>query len=216
MRDDDRRPVAHHLAQPLLDLGLGRRVDRRRGVVEDEHARVDDERPRDRNPLALTARERDPALADHRVVPVGQAVDELLRLRELGRSFDRLVRSVDDSEGDVLAHGCREEERVLRDDADRPPERAERHVAHVDAVELDAARARVVEAADQCRERRLAGTRVSDQRGRRARLELEVDAVQDDAARHVLEAHVAVVDAARPRRQLDRARAGPRPRPARR
>ena len=144
-----------------------------------EHARVDDERPRDRDPLALPARERDPALADHRVVPVGQPVDELLRLRELGRALDLLVRRVDDAEGDVLAHGRREEERILRDDADRAPERAERHVAHVDAVELDAALRRVVEAADERGERGLAGARVADQRGRRSRLELEVDAVQN-------------------------------------
>ena len=49
-----------------------RRVDGRGGVVEDEDPRVEDERPRDRDPLALSARERDPALADHRVVAVGQ------------------------------------------------------------------------------------------------------------------------------------------------
>ena len=124
VRDDDRRPAAHRLAQPEPDLRLGRRVDRRRGVVEDEDARVDDERARDRDPLALPAGERDPALADHRVVAVREPLDELVRLREPRRRLDLLVGRVDAAERDVLAHGRREEERILRDDADRPPERA--------------------------------------------------------------------------------------------
>ena len=59
-----------------------------RGVVEDEDARVDGERARDRDPLALAAGERDPALADDGLVPVGQPLDELVRLRELARPLD--------------------------------------------------------------------------------------------------------------------------------
>ena len=62
----------HRLAQPALDLLLGARIDRRGRVVEDQHPRVRDQRPRDRNPLALPARERQPALADHRLVPLRQ------------------------------------------------------------------------------------------------------------------------------------------------
>ena len=57
---------AHHLAQAGADPRLRRRVDRRGRVVEDQDPRVDQERARDRDPLALTARERDPALADRR------------------------------------------------------------------------------------------------------------------------------------------------------
>ena len=58
--------------RPTRILRLGRRVDRGGRVVEDQDPRVDDERARDRDPLALAARERDPALADHRVVAVRQ------------------------------------------------------------------------------------------------------------------------------------------------
>ena len=69
------------VAQRQLDPRLGGGVDRRRGVVEDQDARVDQQRARDRDALALTARERQPALADDRVVAVGQRLDELVRLR---------------------------------------------------------------------------------------------------------------------------------------
>ena len=43
VRDDDRRPAAHRLAQADPDLRLGRRVDRGGRVVEDQDARVDDQ-----------------------------------------------------------------------------------------------------------------------------------------------------------------------------
>ena len=84
---------AHRLAQAEPDLRLGRRVDRRGRVVEDQDPRVDDERARDRDALALPARERDPALADHRVVALRQPLDELVRLREPRGLLDLLVAS---------------------------------------------------------------------------------------------------------------------------
>jgi hypothetical protein len=95
-----------------------RRPRRRRCVVEDQHARVDDERPRDREPLALPAGQSDPALADDRVVPGGQPLDEVVRLRRPGCLLDLLVGGVGASEGEVLADGRGEQERILGDDAD--------------------------------------------------------------------------------------------------
>ena len=92
VRDDDRRPAAHRLGEAGPDLGLGRRVDRGGRVVEDQDAGVDDERPCDREPLSLTARERDAALADHRVVALRQLLDELVRLRS--RAARRTCSSV--------------------------------------------------------------------------------------------------------------------------
>ena len=86
-----RRPAAHRLAQAEADPRLGRGVDRGGRVVEDQDPRVDDERARDREPLALAARERDAALADHRLVAVGQPLDELVRLGEPRRLADLLV-----------------------------------------------------------------------------------------------------------------------------
>ena len=70
--DHERRAARHHLAQRELDLLLGRGVDRRGGVVEDQDPRVGEDRARDRDPLALAAGERQPALADTRVVALGQ------------------------------------------------------------------------------------------------------------------------------------------------
>ena len=183
--DDDRRPAAHRLGEPGADPRLGRRVDGGGRVVEDQDARVDHERARDREPLPLAAGERDPALADHRVVAVRQLLDELVRLRGARRPLDLLVGRVEDAEGDVLAHGRREEERILGDDADLAAQRAARDVAHVDAVDEHAALGRVVEARHERGERRLARAGVADQRDRPSRRELEVDLVEHGPARRV-------------------------------
>src|SRR5918911_2239654 len=147
--DDQRRPAAHRLTQAESDPRLGGRIDRRGGVVEDEDPRIDGERARDRQPLALTSGERDPALADHRVVALRQTLHELVRLREPRDARELLVVEIADAEGDVLPHRRREEERILRDDADRAPERGELDLPDVGAVDGHATRRDVVEARDE-------------------------------------------------------------------
>ena len=66
--DEDRRAALHDLAQRGVDLLLGRGVDRRGGVVEDEDARVGEEGPGQGDALALAARQREAPLADDGVV----------------------------------------------------------------------------------------------------------------------------------------------------
>ena len=70
--DQQRRAALHERAQRGVDLLLGLRVDRGGGVVEDQHARVGDQRPGEGDALALAARQGEPALADDGVVAVGQ------------------------------------------------------------------------------------------------------------------------------------------------
>ena len=111
--DDERRAPGHHLAQRRLDRLLRRGVDGRGGVVEDEDARVGQQRAGDGDALALAARERQAALADARVVAVGQLGDEAGGLGALGRALDLLARGVGAPVGDVLVHGGAEQERVV-------------------------------------------------------------------------------------------------------
>jgi len=110
-----------------------------------------------------------------------------VRLRETRRALDLLVRRVRRAEGDVLPHRGREEERILRNHADRAPQRVELHSANIGAVERDAPRRDVVEARQERRERRLPGTGVPDERDGAAGRDLEVDPVQHRPARRVLE-----------------------------
>ena len=71
--DDEGGAPGHRLVERELDLLLGRGVDRGGGVVEDQHARVGEQRAGDRQALALAAGERQAALADPRVEALGQA-----------------------------------------------------------------------------------------------------------------------------------------------
>ena len=69
--DGDRGAALDQVVERLLDLALGLGVDRRGRLVQDQDPRVDQQRPGDRDPLPLAARERLAALADQRVVAVG-------------------------------------------------------------------------------------------------------------------------------------------------
>ena len=124
---DRRRPRGDHqhgradesVAEVGEHRGLGRRVQRRRGVIEQEQARPAHQCPRQGDPLALAAAEADAALPDHRVDAVRRLGDEVLgtgqaqRLPEV-RVRDRLP------ERQVVTDRAGEEERLLDDDRPRP------------------------------------------------------------------------------------------------
>ena len=203
VRDDDRRPALHRLPEAEADAGLGGGVHRRGGVVEDQDPRIDEQRPRDRDPLPLAAGERDPALADHGFVALGQLLDELCRLRLPRGLLDLLVGRVGPAEGDVLADARREEERILGDGADRPPKRCQLRFSDVEPVDRDPARVDVVEARHERGERRLAGSGMADQRHRLPRLQLEVDPLEHGALVVVAERDVLEAQAPVAGRQLD-------------
>ena len=87
-------------------------------------------------PLALAARQRQPALADARVVAVRQLGDEAGGLRALGRPLDLLARRVRPPVGDVLVHrGARTGTGRRRRRAIAPRSEREVDLAHVGAVD---------------------------------------------------------------------------------
>ena len=113
------------LEQLLLDRELDLAVERRGGLVEHQDRRVLQDHARDRDALALAARELDAALADVRLVagaavPVPQADDELVRLR-LARRRDRPAASLarGPAVADVGGDRAVQQRRVLRHHADR-------------------------------------------------------------------------------------------------
>ena len=91
----------------------------------------DEQRPRDRDALALAAGERVAALADDRVVAVGSSVDELVGSGGAGRRLDLVERRVRAAVGDVVADRDREQERLVEHDADLRAQARERELAHV-------------------------------------------------------------------------------------
>ena len=120
--------------------------------------------------------------------------------------LDLLVAEVRSPERDVLTNSRREEERILRDDADRLSQGVQRDISDVDTVYQHAAGADVVEARDERRERRLTGPGVADQRDRPAGRHLEIDVLEHGTAGHVVEADLVEAKIAAAGRKLDRVR----------
>ena len=92
--------------QVALDDLLALGVERRGRLVEDQDARIADQRAGDGDALALAAREVGAALVDDRVVAVRQLEDELVRAGELGGGDHRSIGRGGIGQRDVLAHRC--------------------------------------------------------------------------------------------------------------
>ncbi len=128
-------------------------------------------------------------LADHGVVAVRQASDELVRLGGAGGSPDLLARRVRPAVGDVLGDPGREQERLFEHHPHRGPQVHQRQLPDVDAADRHPAASRIVEAGEQQRDRRLAGAGCADQRDRLARSDVQVETGQ-----HRLVGEVAEID----------------------
>src|SRR4051812_15597898 len=139
VRDHDRGAAGQQAPQAVLDPALGVHVDVRGGLVQDQDPRVGDERAGERDELALPGRELHAALADRRVVALGEARDELVRPNRVRRRRDVLGRRVGAPERDVLADRAAEQERLLRHDAHLRAQRGGSHVAQVVPVDEDPA-----------------------------------------------------------------------------
>ena len=84
--DDERRAAGAQVREAFEHEALRLRVETRGRLVHDQDRRVADHCARDAQPLTLAARQRQAALSDHGVVAIRQRGDELVRLRETGRS----------------------------------------------------------------------------------------------------------------------------------
>ena len=85
------RPFADR-AHVVLDDALAFVIERAGRLIEDQDARIADEGARDRDALALAAREPAAPLADDRVIALRQLEDELVGAGEL--SPPRSTRSI--------------------------------------------------------------------------------------------------------------------------
>ena len=92
VRDDEHRAAGEQSVDRLLHESFRLGVERRRRLVENEDRRIDEQRARDREALPLAARQARAALAEHRVVAVGQRHDEVVRVRRARRGLDLRVR----------------------------------------------------------------------------------------------------------------------------
>ena len=194
--DDQRRPTLHDLLERAANAALRGGIDGGRGVVEDQDARIEQQRAGNRDALALATREGQAALAHESLVAIGQLFDKRRRLCTLGRLAYLSVRRLGLAEGDVVADRGGEEVGVLGDDADRAAQLIELQVAYIDALDEDRALLDVVEARHELRQRRLARAGAADDRDGRAGRDVEVDTRHDWTVPVVAKGDVVEVDRA--------------------
>ncbi len=177
------RPSAQAVER-LLHGALGLGVERARRLVEDEHRRVAQDRAGDRDALLLAAGEAVAALADDGVVAVGQRRDEVVDLRGARGRLELLVGRVGPGEAQVLARSRRGRGRSPgRRRRPCAASEAKVEVAHVDAVDRDAAGRRRRTAARRGSRASSCPSRLAHDRRRRPGGHGEVDAVERRRAR---------------------------------
>src|SRR5829696_1840665 len=188
--DDGRQPVGDDQAGPalegggqgLLDVDLGLGVEVGGGLVEDDDGRVGQQQPGDGQALLLPARQPVAALADHRLPPLGQALDQVQDPGRPAGVLDLLQGGVGPGVAQVGPDGVVEQVRVLGDQADGGPQALQPQVADVDAVDPDGALADVVDPGDQHGRGRLAGPGRADQGDQLPGADAEADVAQDRLA----------------------------------
>ena len=204
VRDEQRGATAGDQAHRPLHPGLGTEVEVGGGLVEQQDRRVDEQRAREADELALPGRQRASALRDRLQVAAGELGDELVRADFTRRLLDLGVARVGSAVRDVVADGSREEERLLGHVPEPAAVRAQVELGDRRAVDQDLPAGDVVEARDELDDRRLPGAGLADQRNRLAGLDREVDAVHDlDAGVRVAEVHVVELDLTRDTTGLD-------------
>src|SRR5262249_58969909 len=114
--------------------------------------RVLEQRPRDREPLALAAGELSPPLADPSLEAPLAFQDEIQRLRPRGSAPHLVLGRVGLADAQVLGDRAVEQQALLKHHTDVAAERRELDRADVAAVDLDPSRL-PVEAAVQERKR---------------------------------------------------------------
>ena len=117
-----------------LDGLLGMGIDRAGCLVHHEDLRIGDDRAGEGNQLFLAGRELVSALADLGVVPFFQPADEVVGIRDPGRSFNVFRRRLVDAVHDVFQHGAVKQKRVLEHHADVAPQIPQTEIPQVDSV----------------------------------------------------------------------------------
>ncbi len=111
-------------------------------LVENEDAGISQDGASQGETLLLAAGEFVAALADGRLVFLGAARDEIVRVGPPGRRLHFLLGGTARAVGDVVVNGVVEEEGFLRHQANLLPEAAQVDIAQIEPVDEDASRDR--------------------------------------------------------------------------
>ena len=138
-----------------------------------------------------------PMLATRQIVAELEAHDEIMGVGRPGGGDDLVLARAGPPQSNVVADRTLEQEIILRDIGDLPPQRREADSRDVHAVAQDLPRSHFVETQDEVHNRRFTAARAADKRRRPARFGDEVDVMQDGFAGSIAESHITKLDSAR-------------------
>ena len=178
MGDDQRAAVAHEVVEGGLHHALGLGVERRGGLVQDQHRGVAVERAGDRQALALAAGQAGAFLAQHLVITLRQLGDEVGGKGGLGGGAHAGGVGIGVGVGDIGRDGVVEQHHVLAHHRQLLTVIVQAVVGDGGAVEQDVAVVAAVEARDQIDQRGLAATRLADEGHGLTGADVQVDVLQ--------------------------------------
>ena len=138
-RRENHRPPACDAQQIGAHNRFALRIERAGSLVEDQDPRVVDQRPCDRKPLALSARQVGRTLFDVGLISVGHAFDEFFGTREPCRLHRIRERQAGTPGNDVVPYRTAEQEVVLQHHAEVLSQMAQVDIAQIGSVDLQEA-----------------------------------------------------------------------------
>ena len=147
--DDKDRPAAHQAVQTPFDELFRAGVNRRGGLVQNQHRRFGNGGPRNGHQLPLALTQIGTVGDQHRVIALGHMGDEVVGVGDLRGADAVLVCGIQTAVTDILHDRSREQVGVLQNDAEGAPQVVLFDVPHVDAVIGDLSGLNVIKAVDQ-------------------------------------------------------------------
>ena len=129
MRDDQRRAAFRHALERRLDFALGETIERRCRFVQHEDRRSFQDGARNRDALLFAARQFQSALADLRAIALRQGTNETVDLRVDGGLRHVFIGRAVAPIANIVEDAVVEQNRVLRNHADRLAQRGLRDAA---------------------------------------------------------------------------------------
>ena len=178
--NDKGSPSLHQLIHSRLDDLFCPRIDGAGRFVEDERRRIRDSRAGDRQELALALGEVCPVSCQHGVIAIRQTPDKAVGIGELCRADDLLLRGIQLTVADVIAHGAGKEVGILQDNAQRTAQISLSDLVDIDIIIADLSVLNIIEPVDQICDRSLTCTGRADKGDLHAGFCMDPDVVKDD------------------------------------
>ena len=139
VRHDQHGPAKRDALDVGIDQRLAFRIERAGGLIQDQDARIMDQRPRDRQTLALAAGQIGRTFLDPGLIAFGQTLDELLGAGQAGGAH-RIAQGQAGAAGqDIVLDAAAEQEVFLQHHAEAAPQMRQIDLPQVGAVDLDGA-----------------------------------------------------------------------------